>query len=490
MENATVWITIAVYVAVMMIIGIVSGRKSKSIADLTVGGRNAGAWLSALSYGTAYFSAVMFVGYAGGTGLNYGLWGIAAGIGNAVFGSWLAWRVLARRTRDVSNRLKIKTMPQFFELRYNSRAMKIFACMVIFIFMIPYSASVYKGLASVAEVLLGIDDKICMIIIAVLAAVLLLLGGYLVQARADFVQGIVMMFGIEGLREYAHSAQGLPKLGVKAAASLIATVLMTSFGTWGLPQMIQKYFGIKDDKQAKRGIVISTFFALLVAGGGYFIGSLCHRFFTADEIASFKKPVQDYIVPNMLKVANLPNILLGIVLVLLIAASVSTLCSITLTASSTFSMDFVKSVLKPEMKEKKVTALTKILCVVFIICSYVVANTDTPILDMMSYSWGIISGSFLAPYVVALFWKRMNRQGAWAAMIGGFCVAIIPAICKLLTAFGLENVTAASLAGFGPLFACIAMLLSLALCFIVSAITGKEDENITELFYNGIVEKE
>lgn len=144
MENATVWITIAVYVAVMMIIGIVSGRKSKSIADLTVGGRNAGAWLSALSYGTAYFSAVMFVGYAGGTGLNYGLWGIAAGIGNAVFGSWLAWRVLARRTRDVSNRLKIKTMPQFFELRYNSRAMKIFACMVIFIFMIPYSASVYK----------------------------------------------------------------------------------------------------------------------------------------------------------------------------------------------------------------------------------------------------------------------------------------------------------------------------------------------------------
>ena len=192
----------------------------------------------------------------------------------------------------------------------------------------------------------------------------------------------------------------------------------------------------------------------------------------------------------MLKVANLPNILLGIVLVLFIAASVSTLCSITLTASSTFSMDFVKSVLKPEMKEKKVTALTKILCVVFIICSYVVANTDTPILDMMSYSWGIISGSFLAPYVVALFWKRMNRQGAWAAMIGGFCVAIIPAICKLLTAFGLENATAVSLAGFGPLFACIAMLLSLALCFIVSAITGKEDEDITELFYNGIVEKE
>lgn len=507
MGNTTVWLTIAVYVAVMIIIGVVSGRKSKSIADLTVGGRNAGAWLSALSYGTAYFSAVMFVGYAGGTGLSYGLWGVAAGIGNAVFGSWLAWKVLARRTRDVSSRLKIKTMPQFFELRYNSRAMKIFACMVIFIFMIPYSASVYKGLASVAEVLLGIDDKICMIIIAVLAAVLLLLGGYLVQARADFVQGIVMMFGvtlliicvircdrvggIAGIAEYARTAEGLPKLSAKSVVSLTATVLMTSFGTWGLPQMIQKYFGIKDDKQAKRGIVISTFFALLVAGGGYFIGSLCHRFFNAEEISSFKTPVQDYVVPNMLKAANLPNVLLGIVLVLLIAASVSTLCSITLTASSTFSMDFIKSVVKPDMQDKKVAIFTKTLCVVFVICSYIVANTDTPILDMMSYSWGIVSGSFLAPYVVALFWKRMNKIGAWSAMLGGFCVAIIPAICKLLVEFNLTTTEpAVTLSGYGPLFACIAMLLSLVLCFAVSAITTKDDKNTVELFYNGIVEKE
>ncbi|MBQ7046997.1 MAG: sodium:solute symporter family protein [Oscillospiraceae bacterium] len=507
MENMTVWITIIVYVLVMIGIGVVSGRKSKSIADLTVGGRNAGAWLSALSYGTAYFSAVMFVGYAGGTGLSYGLWGVAAGIGNAVFGSWLAWRVLARRTRDVSERLKIKTMPQFFESRYNSKAIKIFACIVIFIFMIPYSASVYKGLASVADVLLGIDDKICMIIIALLAILLLVLGGYLVQARADFVQGIVMMVGIalpiffvvrcdkvgglQGLAEYADSSRGLPDLSFKAAVSLIATVLMTSFGTWGLPQMIQKYFGIRDDKQAKRGIIISTFFAFLVAGGGYFIGSLCHRFFTMEEISSFPSPAQDYIVPNMLKAANMPNILLGVVLVLLIAASVSTLCSITLTASSTFSMDFIKSVLKPDMPEKKVTILTKILCIIFVICSYFVANTDTPILDMMSYSWGIISGSFLAPYAVALFWKKLNKTGAWAGMIGGFCIAIVPAICKLLVEFEITSAeTVITLAGFGPLFACVAMIISLVFCFVFSLLSKKQDEKTVDFFYSGVVEKE
>ena len=117
MEKAVIWGTIAVYILALVVIGVVSGRKSKSIADFTVGGRNAGAWLSALSYGTAYFSAVMFVGYAGKTGLGFGLWGVLAGIGNAVFGSLLAWAVLARKTRDVSDRLKLKTMPEFFEKR-------------------------------------------------------------------------------------------------------------------------------------------------------------------------------------------------------------------------------------------------------------------------------------------------------------------------------------------------------------------------------------
>ena len=494
MEKTAIWVTIGVYIALIIVIGITQGKKVKSIADLTVGGRNARAWLSALSYGTAYFSAVMFVGYAGGTGKAYGLWGILAGIGNAVFGSWLAWKVLARRTRDVSSRLKIKTMPQFLDKRYSSESMRLFACVIIFIFLIPYSASVYKGLASVADVLLGIDVNICMVLIAVLAAFLLLFGGYLVQARADFLQGIVMMFsialliicvvrcdqvgGIQGVAEYAKTDLGLPELNGSQWISLWATVLMTSFGTWGLPQMVQKYFGIKDDKQAKKGVLISTFFAFLVAGGGYFIGSLCYKFFTPETL-----PAQDYIVPEMLKAVKLPSVLLGIVLVLLIAASVSTLCSITLTASSTFTIDFIGH-FKKDMPVKKTTFTIKLLCVIFIIGSYVIANTDTPILDMMSYSWGIISGSFLAPYVIALYWKKMNAKGAWAGILGGFVVAVIPAAAKIATSF-TENATVVMLANKGPVFAVAAMILSVALCFVVSLVTKSANEKETEFFYTG-----
>ncbi len=501
MEKAGLWITLAVYIAAMFAIGIIEGRKSKSIADFTVGGRNAGAWLSALSYGTAYFSAVMFVGYAGGTGLKYGLWGILAGLGNCVFGSWLAWRVLARRTRDAASRLKLKTMPDFLEKRYASKAMKTFAAAVIFIFLVPYSASVYKGLASVAEVLLEVDVNICMVVIAVVALFLLVFGGYLVQARADFVQGIVMMFGVAllivfvircdkvggfaGIAEYAKSDWGLAPLETKDWVSLWATVLMTSFGTWGLPQMVQKYFGIKDDAQAKRGIKISTFFALLVAGGGYFIGSLCHRFFTV----GVDMPAQDYIVPEMLKAANLPTILLGVVMVLLISASVSTLCSVTLTACSTVSIDLIRERVK-SLTDKKTANLTKIFCAVFVILSYIVANTDTPILDMMSYSWGIISGSFLAPYVLALFYKRLNKIGAWCGILGGFAIALVPATAKVITMFGSTDPTVLSLAGQGPTYACIAMIASIILCVAVSEITQKKFPANSDFFYQGTIEKE
>ncbi len=514
MDNIAVWITIAVYVVAMIAIGITQGKKAKSIADLTVGGRNAGAWLSALSYGTAYFSAVMFVGYAGGTGKSYALWGVLAGIGNAVFGSWLAWKVLARRTRDASSRLKIKTMPQFLDKRYSSEKMKLFACIVIFIFLIPYSASVYKGLASVADVLLGIDVEVCMVIIAVVAALLLVFGGYLVQARADFMQGIVMMFGVaflivcivrcdsvgglSGIAEYAKnlgsqpgSQNGLPDLTVSQWISLWATVLMTSFGTWGLPQMVTKYFGIKDDKQAKKGITISTFFAFLVAGGGYFIGSLCYRYFTYAQLNDPADPnfiVQDYIVPQMLAASNLPSVLLGIVLVLLIAASVSTLCSVTLTASSTLTIDFIRH-FKKDMSEKKSSFTIKALCVIFIICSYVIANTDTAILDMMSYSWGIISGSFLAPYVLSLYYKKMNTKGAWAGIIGGFAIAIVPAGAKIISGFA-SNEILAWLSGKGPVFACAAMVFSIILCAAVSAVTKTTNEKETEFFYNGEIAAE
>lgn len=495
-KEGVLYLSIALYAAMILGIGIINSRKSKSMSDFTVGGRKAGAWMSAFSYGTTYFSAVMFIGYAGSTGWKYGLWGVLPGIGNAVIGSLFAWLVLAKRTRETTRRLEIKSMPQFFHIRFQSMPMKLFSVAVIFLFLLPYSASVYKGLTSVCSVLLGVNEQLCMIIIAVAAAAIVILGGYVAMIKADFVQGIIMIFGVSLLIVFIVRSQqvgglsaGLAAIAEKTAAlgltakdhlSLWATVLMTSFGTWGLPQMIHKYYGIRDDKEVRRGTIISTLFALLIAGGGYFIGSLSHLFF-----ADLPEGGRDYLIPNMLLASQLPTILLGVVLVLLIAASVSTLASITITASSTLTMDLVQTKLRPTMSSGHAAIFTKVLCGAFVGLSYLIANTNTPILDMMSYSWGILSGSFLAPYLLTLYWKGINRAGAWAGMLGGFLVALPPVICKLFA-------PAATLGALGPVadlgshFACAAMVLSFALCFVVSIVAkaaGWKSGEPNEAFY-------
>ena len=477
MDKLTViWTVIGVYALMMLAVGILQSRKgSGGMESFTVGGRNAGAWISALSYGTAYFSAVMFIGYSGGSGWSFGLWSVLVGVGNAIFGTLLAWLVLAEKTRVVTRRWQIKSMPQLFEERFKSRGMRMFSCIVIFVFLIPYSASVYKGLTSVCSVILGVNETVCMIVIAIASAVVLVLGGYMAALKADFLQGLIMMVGVtalivlivvspqvgglstgfENMKAYMQTHEMLP-LPKNAAVSLISTLLMTSFGTWGLPQMIHKYYGIRDKKEVKRGVIISTFFSLLVAGGGYFIGSLSHLFFGE----TMPEGGKDYIVPLMLDSAGLPNILIGVILVLLISASVSTLSSITLTACSTFSMDFIKKSVKPDMKDENLTVLTRILCLAFVVLSYFIANYPTPILEMMSYSWGIISGSFLAPYLLSLYWKGINKAGAWAGMLGGFLTAFIPAAAS---GFTTPN---------GPLYACLAMVISFVLCIAVSFAAG------------------
>lgn len=502
MEHKTViWLTIAVYIVFIAIVGIMNARKSKNITQFTVGGRNAGAWLSAFSYGTAYFSAVMFIGYAGGTGWKYGLWGILPGIGNAVIGSLLAWLVLAKRTRETTRRLEIKSMPQLFEKRFKSEKMKTFCVAVIFLFLVPYSASVYKGLTSVCSVLLGVDERVCMIVIAIASLIIVILGGYGATLKADFVQGTVMLVGVicliiavmrsqtvggfsQGLQAIAQKTEEL-NLTAVSHMGLWATVLMTSFGTWGLPQMIHKYYGIRDDQEVKRGTIISTFFAFIVAGGGYFIGSLARLFFNSlEEIPGAGSGKTDYLIPNMLKMSGISEILIGIILVLLIAASVSTLSSITITATTTLTMDFIRPKIFKNLDDVKSANVSRILCFLFVVFSYIIANSDTPILDMMSYSWGIISGSFLAPYAISLYWKKLNRSGAWAGILGGFFTALPPVICKLffpeaaLPVFGAVK-------DLGPHFACAAMLISLVLCFVVSAIT-KNKEEINEEFYQKV----
>ena len=433
---------LVVFFGSMIGVGLYCRKNSTDVNGFVLGGRSVGPWLTAFAYGTSYFSAVVFVGYAGQFGWKYGIAATWAGIGNALLGSLLAWMILGKRTRVMSQHLGSATMPQFFESRYNSKALKLAASAVIFIFLIPYTASLYNGLSRLFKMAFDIDYSACVIIMAVLTAVYVIAGGYMATAINDFIQGIIMIFGIiaviaavlnqkGGLTEAVAALGQVTEDGAYSSlfgpdpTGLLGVVLLTSLGTWGLPQMVQKFYAIKDERAISKGTVISTIFALVVAGGCYFLGGF-GRLFTTQEAVNAEG--FDSIIPTML--ADLPAILIGVVVILVLSASMSTLSSLVLTSSSTLTLDFLKGSVIKKMSEKKQLLTMRILIAVFIAISVVIAilqykSSVTFIAQLMGISWGALAGAFLAPFLFGLYWKRATAASVWVSM--GFSTVVMVA---------------------------------------------------------------
>ena len=361
------------FVAVAVAVGIYCRRHMGTVDGFILGGRNVGPWMSAFAYGTSYFSAVVFVGYAGQFGFKYGISATWAGIGNAIIGSLLAWWVLGPRTREMTHRLQASTMPEFFGKRYDSRALRIAAAAIIFVFLIPYTASVYNGLSRLFGMAFALPYDVCVIGMAVVTCVYVVLGGYMATVMNDFIQGIVMLLGIiavivavilnnGGFSEAIISLSQIPAEGSAMQGpfvsffgpdlfNLLGVVVLTSLGTWGLPQMVQKFYAIKTGPAIKQGAIISTIFAFVVAGGSYFLGGFGRLYEGQIEYAANGTPIYDSIIPTML--STLPDVLIGLVIVLVLSASMSTLSSLVLTSSSTLTIDFINGNIIKNMSEKK-----------------------------------------------------------------------------------------------------------------------------------------
>ena len=185
-----------VFFAIMIAVGFATRKNATDVNGFVLGGRSVGPWLTAFAFGTSYFSAVIFVGYAGQFGWNFGLASTWAGLGNALIGSLLAWRVLGRRTRIMTQSIDSKTMPDFFEKRYDSKALKVASSIIIFIFLIPYTASLYNGLSSLFGMVFSVPYWVIIVVMAVLTGIYVVFGGYMATAINDFIQGIIMLIGI------------------------------------------------------------------------------------------------------------------------------------------------------------------------------------------------------------------------------------------------------------------------------------------------------
>lgn len=481
------------FFAVMVGIGFYSRKHATNVDGFVLGGRSVGPWLTAFAYGTSYFSAVVFVGYAGQFGYKYGISATWIGIGNALIGSLLAWIVLGRRTRIMSKHLKAKTMPDYFGKRFDSNALRVTAAVISFVFLIPYTASVYNGLSRLFEMAFDVPYTVCVVVMAALTCVYVILGGYMATAINDFVQGIVMLVGIVAVIASVLNGQGgfmqavfklseIPSdipvtMGQQGAftsffgpdpLNLLGVVILTSLGTWGLPQMVSKFYAIRDEKAVKTGTVISTLFAIVVSGGCYFLGGFA-RLFDSDAIRNGQGSiVYDAIIPTMLN--SLSDILIGIVIVLVLSASMSTLSSLVLTSSSTLTLDFLKGNIIKKMDEKKQLLTMRIFLVFFVVISVVIAlDPPTFIAQLMGISWGALAGAFLAPFMYGLYWKGVTKSAVWASFICGVGITV----SNMFFHFIASPINAGA----------IAMVAGLIVVPVVSFITPKlSGDKVNEIF--------
>lgn len=442
-------ILVVIFFGVMLGIGLYCRKHSTDVNGFVLGGRSVGPWLTAFAYGTSYFSAVVFVGYAGQFGWRYGIAATWAGLGNAIIGSLMAWAVLGRRTRIMSQYLSSATMPDFFGKRFKSNALKIAASVICFIFLIPYTASLYNGLSRLFGMAFSVDYSVCVIFMAVLTGIYVVAGGYMATAINDFIQGIIMLLGISAVVAAVLSSQGGLSNALAGLASipnpnatdtlskspgvfasffgpdpmnLMFVVILTSLGTWGLPQMVQKFYAIKNESDITKGTVISTLFALVVAGGCYFLGGFGRLFTSQLDPSGLGVPVEGYdsVIPVML--SNLPDLLLGVVVILVLSASMSTLSSLVLASSSTLTLDLLKDHVIKNMDEKKQVLIMRVLIVIFIIISVILAliqysSNVTFIAQLMGVSWGALAGAFLAPFMYSLYWKGVTKISCWVNFI-------------------------------------------------------------------------
>lgn len=309
----------------------------------------------------------------------------------------------------------------------------------------------------------------------------------------DFIQGIIMLGGIAavvlavlngqgGFMQAVRSLSEIPSdnpltMGQPGAfasffgpdpLNLLGVVILTSLGTWGLPQMVHKFYTIKNEKAVKTGTIISTFFAVIISGGCYFLGGFGRLFDNPAIYAQDGSIIYDAIIPEML--STLSDVLIGIVVILVLSASMSTLSSLVLTSSSTLTLDFIKGNLLKDLSDKKQLLLMRVLIVFFIAVSVVLAlDPPTFIAQLMGISWGALAGAFLAPFLYGLFWKRVTRAAVWASFIAGVGITVL----NMFFHFIESSINAGA----------AAMVAGLVIVPVVSVLTPKmEKKRVEEIF--------
>lgn len=438
-------IVIGAYAVLTLVVGWLGLRRTRTFTDYFLGGRAIGPWMSAFTYAAAYFSAVLFIGFAGKIGWGFGLSGLWVALGNGLVGVLGVWGLLGNRIRRMSVELQVTTMPEFLEKRYASPFLKLVASLAVFVFLVPYSAAVFIGLSYLFTAHFGLAFGAALAVMGLFTSFYLVLGGYKSMTMIDVIFGMIMCLGSAVLvASTLGKAGGLGRLTAGLAAldprltaavgpggawPLFALVFLTSVAPFAMPQLVQKFYAIKDERAVKRGMIASTAFALLIAGTAYFTGAAARLFLTPENApAAFAggTPVFDTLMPEFLAKVVPPSLSV-LMMLLILSASMSTLAALVLISSSSVVKDLYAGFVNRAVADRALTRLMRATSAVFILLSVVLAYLrPATIVAILSVSWGAIGSFFLGPFVWGLISRKATKAGAiGSAVLGlGTCLGL------------------------------------------------------------------
>lgn len=437
-------IVLSLYALMIVIVGIRGLRATKSFNDFFLGGGNVGPWMSAFSYGTAYFSAVLFIGFAGNIGWNFGYSGLWIALVNAFIGVLLVWWLIGWRVKQAAAQYQVSTMPEFLQKRYDSNFLKLLSSIVIFVFMIPYTAAVFMGLSYLFTSNFNVEYWHALAAMGLFTSIYMVMGGYKSMALIDMIFGMIMVVSViilffstlyegGGMLQITNDLNAVHSdltavIGPPGWWPLLALVLLTSLAPFAMPQLMQKFFAIKDKQTVRKGMVASTIFALIIGGVAYFIGSTSRVFLSPEtNPGAFDGaiPRYDIIMPELL-VSVVPTSINVIILLLILSASMSTLAALVLVSSSTLVKDFYGGFINKNVTDQKLTLLMRIMSAAFIVISILLAYSEIDhIVAILGISWGALGSFFLGPFIWGLLSKKVNRTGALASGILGLSTCLI-----------------------------------------------------------------
>lgn len=534
MVSIEIIIAVCVYLIVVSYLGYLGYSRTKTATDYYVGGRNTNPFVMALSYGATFISTAAIIGF-GGAAATFGFGLLWLTFLNIFAGIFIAFLFFGKRTHQMSKNLKTNTFPELLSKRFNSKFIKKYAGILIFIFMPLYAAAVMMGAATFLKTFFDIDYTLALLFFAVIVALYVSMGGIKGVLYTDAFQGCIMTLCMIGLLVFTYTNLGgittaherlsslinnpdvqeatagmraggflgwtqMPVFGSPLWFTLVSTIVMgVGIGVLAQPQLAVRFMMVKSKRDLNRAIPIGGFFILLMTGVAFIVGALSNVFFydSTGQIATAAAGGGDNVIPTFIK-QFMPAWFGVIFLIAMLSAAMSTLSSQVHAMGTSLSRDIVS--LKERGDKSKLLPKIGVLISVILttMLAYYLPKMNAPLVIAAGTAlfFGLCAAAFLPMYVGALFIKKMSKKAAIAGMVSGSISSILwmlffhtaesakLMICKLI--FGVDTLAGTTIWGsVDPIL--IALPISIIVTVVVALLTKKDyDEEHLKKAFNKI----